>query len=32
VVTIEEYGRAPVVKVFDDDAAADSHWRSPVDA
>jgi hypothetical protein len=32
LVTIEDYGRVPDVKVFEDDAAADSQWRSRVDA
>jgi hypothetical protein len=32
LVTIEVSGRVPVVKLFENDAAADSHWRSQVDA
>lgn len=32
LVVLEAYGRVPVVKVFEGDAAADTHWRSQVDA
>jgi len=32
VVALEDHGRVPAVKIFDDYAAADSHWRSQVDA